>query len=144
MSHFEALVALLGGSGVIGKPLERDADLERLVASGLPAAAVSHLAKSTHAPLRELQNVTSIDRSTFSRRAGQHALLKPDESDRVARVARIAALAIEALGRDEGIAWLRRSNAALGDRVPMQMLGTDAGVRQVEQVIGRIEHGVFS
>lgn len=85
-----------------------------------------------------------IDKSTFSRRVKHQTLLKVDESDRVARLARVAALAAEALGRNEGMRWLREPNVALGNRVPLSMLGTDAGARQVEQVIGRIEHGVFS
>jgi putative toxin-antitoxin system antitoxin component (TIGR02293 family) len=102
------------------------------------------LAERTGTTLRELQEITHIDRSTFSRRVKQRALLKADESDRIARVARVAALAMEAFGRDAGLQWLREPNAALGERIPLAMLGTDAGARQVEQIIGRVEHGVFS
>jgi putative toxin-antitoxin system antitoxin component (TIGR02293 family) len=144
MNTLEVMVGLMGGIAFFERPVRRDADLERLVATGLPAEVVRHLAESTGASLKQLQEITFIDRSTFNRRIKQRALLKADESDRIARVARVAALAIEALGRDEGIRWLREPNAALGDRVPLGMLGTDAGVRQVEQIIGRIEHGVFS
>ncbi len=144
MSTFEAMVDLMGGRELFEGPVRRDADLEHVLAIGLPAAVVRHLAESTGTSLGELQEITLIDRSTFSRRIKQQALLKVDESDRVARVARVAALAIEALGRDEGLRWLREPNMALGNRVPLGMLGTDAGVRQVEQIIGRIEHGVFS
>ena len=138
------MVALLGGLGTVKARVERDADLEHAVAAGLPAGVVRHLAESTGASLKQLQDITLIDRSTFSRRMKHHARLKVDESDRIARVARIAALAMEALGRDDGLQWLREPNVALGDRIPLGMLGTDAGARQVEQIIGRIEHGVFS
>jgi putative toxin-antitoxin system antitoxin component (TIGR02293 family) len=143
-STFEAIVDLMGGRALFHGPVRRDADLERVVATGLPAEVVRHLAESTGMSLGELQEITRIDRSTFSRRIRQNALLKVDESDRIARVARVAALAMEALGHDEGLRWLREPNVALGTRVPLAMLGTDAGVRQVEQIIGRIEHGVFS
>jgi putative toxin-antitoxin system antitoxin component (TIGR02293 family) len=64
-----------------------------------------------------------------------------NDSDRIARV---AALAMATLGRDGGQRWLREPNVALGGRIPFEMLGTDAGSRQVEQIIGRIVHGVFS
>ena len=144
MSIIEAMVALLGGRALFRTSVRRDADLERIIVSGLPAEAVRHLAESTGTTLTQLQDVTLIDRSTFSRRIKQHARLKADESDRVARVARLAALAIEALGKDAALRWLREPNAALGRRVPLGMLGTDARARQVEQIIGRIEHGVFS
>jgi putative toxin-antitoxin system antitoxin component (TIGR02293 family) len=144
MSTVQAMFDLMGGLELFEGPARREADLEHVVATGLPAEVVRYLSESTGVSLRELQEITGIDRSTFSRRIKQQALLKVDESDRVARVARVAALAMEALGDDEGLQWLREPNAALGRRVPLSMLGTDAGVRQVEQIIGRIEHGVFS
>jgi putative toxin-antitoxin system antitoxin component (TIGR02293 family) len=144
MSTMETMIGLMGGRRLIRKRVRRETDLEQAVAAGLPAEVVRHLADSTGTTLRELQEVTLIDRSTFSRRIRQRARLKVDESDRIARVARVAALAMEALGRDEGLRWLREPNVALGKRIPLGMLGTDAGARQVEQIIGRIEHGVFS
>jgi putative toxin-antitoxin system antitoxin component (TIGR02293 family) len=144
MSTLETMILLMGGPKRLRKQVRRDTDLEQAVATGLPAEVVRHLADSTGATLRELQEITFIDRSTFARRIRQRARLKVDESDRIARVARVAALAMDALGRDEGLLWLREPNAALGGRIPLGMLGTDAGARQVEQVIGRIEHGVFS
>ena len=30
----------------------------------------------------------------------------------------------------------------LGERIPIELLETDVGARQVEQVLGRIEHGI--
>jgi putative toxin-antitoxin system antitoxin component (TIGR02293 family) len=144
MSTVGVMLDLMGGAGVFKEALEGEADLERAVVGGLPATVVSNLAKSTGAPLRALQQISSINKSTFDRRLKLHGRLKTDESDRIARVARVAALAIEALGRDNGLIWLRTVNLALGRRVPLEMLGTDAGIRQVEQIIGRIEHGVFS
>jgi putative toxin-antitoxin system antitoxin component (TIGR02293 family) len=144
MSTLETMILLMGGPKLLRKRVRQETDLEQAVATGLPAEVVRHLAGSTGATLKELQEITLIDRSTFSRRIKQDARLKADESDRIARVARIAALAMDALGRAEGLQWLREPNVALGDRIPLGMLRTDAGARQVEQIIGRIEHGVFS
>jgi putative toxin-antitoxin system antitoxin component (TIGR02293 family) len=127
MSIFAVMVDLLGGRELFEGPVRRDANLEHAVATVLPAQVVRHLAESTGMSLGELQEVTLIDRSTFSRRIKQQALLKSDESDRIARVARVAALAIEALGHDDGLRWLREPNLALGKRIPLAMLGTDAG-----------------
>ena len=57
----------------------------------------------------------------------------------------IAARAVEVLG-SEGKAsrWLRRPNRALGGKPPVALLDTDLGTQQVEAVLGRIEHGVYS
>ena len=40
--------------------------------------------------------------------------------------------------------WLSSPKAALGGAVPSELAKTEAGAREVEALIGRIEHGVFS
>jgi putative toxin-antitoxin system antitoxin component (TIGR02293 family) len=71
--------------------------------------------------------------------------LRADESDRLFRVARIAVQATEVLGSVEKASrWLHRPNLALGDQAPLKLLDTDIGARQVEEILGRIEHGVYS
>jgi putative toxin-antitoxin system antitoxin component (TIGR02293 family) len=61
------------------------------------------------------------------------------------RVARVAALAEEILGNKAKAArWLRRANQALGGKTPLRTLDTDLGASQVETVLHRVEHGVFS
>jgi putative toxin-antitoxin system antitoxin component (TIGR02293 family) len=72
------------------------------------------------------------------------AMKGQDEAERLAKDVRIVALATRALGETEGFAWLQRSNAALGGCTPLELSGTEAGMRRVEQIIGRIEYGVYS
>jgi hypothetical protein len=40
--------------------------------------------------------------------------------------------------------WLRTPKGALGDATPLAFAATDVGAREVEDLIGRAEHGVFS
>ena len=40
--------------------------------------------------------------------------------------------------------WLRRPNRALNGELPIDLLDTDVGARQIEDVLGRIAHGVVS
>lgn len=57
----------------------------------------------------------------------------------------IAARASEVLGgQEKATHWLNRPNRALGGRRPLDLLDTDLGIQQVEQVLGRIEYGVYS
>jgi putative toxin-antitoxin system antitoxin component (TIGR02293 family) len=61
------------------------------------------------------------------------------------RVARVTARAAEALGDGaKAERWMRAPNRALRGARPVDLLDGDAGVREVERVLGRIEHGVFS
>ena len=78
-------------------------------------------------------------------RRKRDAKLRAGESDRRSRVARVAALAEEILGdKVKAARWLRRPNLTLGGKTPLQTLDTDIGASQVETVLHRVEHGVFS
>jgi putative toxin-antitoxin system antitoxin component (TIGR02293 family) len=45
---------------------------------------------------------------------------------------------------DDAATWLRRPNRALNGESPIHLLDTDVGARQVEDVLGRITHGIVS
>lgn len=82
---------------------------------------------------------------TLERRIAEDAPLKIEEADGIARLLRVAAHARRTFG-DNSLAdeWLRSPNSLLGDNVPIHMARTDLGGREVEAILGRIEHGVFS
>jgi putative toxin-antitoxin system antitoxin component (TIGR02293 family) len=40
--------------------------------------------------------------------------------------------------------WLRKAQANLGDRSPLQLVATDSGARAVEEVLVALEHGIFA
>ena len=40
--------------------------------------------------------------------------------------------------------WLRAPKLALGGKTPLDLASTETGARQVEDLIGRLEHGVFT
>jgi putative toxin-antitoxin system antitoxin component (TIGR02293 family) len=60
-------------------------------------------------------------------------------------MARLFALAEEVLeSADAARDWLREPQAGLGNRIPLEMMGTEAGAREVEDLLLRIEHSVLS
>ncbi len=144
MTSVAAIVDVLGGSAGLNI---NEASLEALrerVRSGLPYGAMESLMHQLALGTDELGDVVGIPRRTLARRK-RLGSLSPEESDRLLRIGRIAATAVEVLGsRDKAARWLHRSNRALGGDCPLELLDTDLGSRQVEEVLGRIEHGVFS
>ena len=71
--------------------------------------------------------------------------LTPAESDRVMRYARLLGRAVEVLeGEDAARRWLTRPQYGLGGAVPLDFAETEAGAREVENVLGRIDYGVYS
>lgn len=65
--------------------------------------------------------------------------------DRNLRLARIETAAREMMGGDSNAAilWLNTSCALFGHSTPIEHAITEAGGRDVEELIGRLRHGVF-
>jgi putative toxin-antitoxin system antitoxin component (TIGR02293 family) len=111
------------------------------VAHGIPAAFARQIEGQglTHDDIRMI-----IPDRTLERRIADGATLKLEEADGIARLLRVVEFARRVFG-DDTLAdeWLRAANPELGD-IPIRMARTDLGGREVEAVLGRIEHGVFS
>jgi putative toxin-antitoxin system antitoxin component (TIGR02293 family) len=137
------LVQVLGGPNVV-KRVRTEDDLRERLREGLPYESFEALRRGFDLSQNDLAAVLGLPGRTLARRKTQHRL-RPDESDRLVRLARIAALAEDVLGkRHTAAAWLRTPNRALGGEAPLARLDTDLGTRQVEQVLGRIAHGIAS
>ncbi len=92
----------------------------------------------------EMADLVLISERTLSRRR-KEGRLEPDESDRVLRVQRLLLQARELFDGDESKArrWFHSGFSDLGGESPLSLARTDAGAREVERFIGRLEHGVF-
>ena len=56
----------------------------------------------------------------------------------------VAEAAVALFGQRRSLAWMQTANRALGGARPADLLVTSDGAREVADVLGRIEHGVFS
>jgi putative toxin-antitoxin system antitoxin component (TIGR02293 family) len=114
------------------------------IRAGLPMVEFEALLELLGLGAEELAAHLSISRSTLVRRRKSRRL-DPQESDRLLRYARLYARAESTFG-DESAAqqWLKAPARALGFESPLHFAETEAGAREVENLLGRIEHGVFS
>ncbi len=145
MTAAEYVIEVLGGPKVFkGRTLPSAAELRNRVRTGLPYQSLESIRERLHLSLPEAAIVLHVPLRTLARRRHGRKL-DADESDRLYRLARIAGQAVAVLGTEEKAAtWLRRANRALNGEVPLGLLDTDLGARQIEDVLGRIEHGVVS
>lgn len=143
MSSMKPLTELLGGRDVLGHlPSTRD-DLVELIRHGLPYRSFEKVAEALDSSVDEVAATLDVPRSNLTRRK-KTGLLKKDESEKVLRLARIALRAEEVLGSmEKAYRWLRTPNRALGGQRPMEMLDLEIGAREVEDVLGRIQYGVY-
>lgn len=136
------VVSVLGGPKVVGRKVRSPGDLAELVREGLPFASLEAVREGYGISRDVLCTILHLSPRNFLRRKGQ-ARLSPDESDRLYRLARVIAHANRVFeDPEESADWIRSPNVALGKQQPLTLLDTDIGVQQVDQVLGRIEHGI--
>lgn len=112
--------------------------------NGLPIQAVD--AAIQHGILtRKEAYALVITRRALSSRRRQGRRLTLEESDNLSRIARLTIRAAETFGSpNEGVRWLRVPNGALAGRSPIDLLRSGEGAVLVEQILGRIDHGVYT
>ena len=116
----------------------------RSLKEGLPVQELEDLRRGLDVPMDRLAPMLGISKATLHRRkiAGR---LDPRESDRVVRFAKLlgqAASVMESL--ENGRRWMSSPQVALGGAIPLEFAETEVGAREVEDLLGRIEYGVYS
>lgn len=138
----EGVLDVLGGAKVLGRGVRSLEELVDKVRNGLPFAALSAVMEEYGISRDVVCDVLQLSSRNFLRRKEQKRL-SADESDRLYRLARVLAHANRVFeDPDESAEWIQTPNAALGKQQPLTLLDTDIGVQQVDQVLGRIEHGI--
>jgi len=139
----DGVLIVLGGPKVVGRSVRSPEDLAQRVREGLPFSALSAVVQQYGISRDVVCEILHLSRRNFLRRKQQNRL-SPDESDRLYRLARVLAHANRVFEDPEQSAdWIQTPNAALGKQQPLTLLDTDIGVQQVDQVLGRIEHGII-
>jgi putative toxin-antitoxin system antitoxin component (TIGR02293 family) len=145
MTATEYVLDVLGGASVFkGRTVPTSTELRERIKRGLPYRALESVRERLRLSVPEAASVLHMPPRTLARRR-QTRKLDGDESDRLYRIARVAAQAFAVFStEDNATTWLRRPNRALNGESPIHLLDTDVGARQVEDVLGRIAHGIVS
>lgn len=126
-------------------PFQDNFRLAALVQAGLPARIIREVAEALAVSPVQFAQTVQIAPRTLLRRLSDNTRLKADESERVVRIARLLKRATEVLENEEDAAqWFRHPLRTLGGKAPLDMCATEPGAREVETVLGRLEHGVFN
>ena len=116
----------------------------KCIQDGLPIEELDALQTSLDVPMETLATKLGISKATLHRRKLE-GRLDPVESDRVVRFARLMGQTVKVFGSEaEGRDWLNTPQFGLGGAVPLDYAETEIGAREVENLLGRIEYGVYS
>ena len=127
----------LGGRQALGIEVSSEADLARLVHSGIRLRVLDHVGFSKQ----------EIERFIIPARTWRHRMIKQEpltieESDRVIRLTRLQVLAEEVFGDvEKANRWLREGLGILDGKAPLEVARTESGARLIEQLLAKIDWG---
>ena len=134
-----------GALGLLGLGAMSASDLVAEVERGLPFSALERFKTRTALTWDAICGLVHLPMRTLTRRraAGR---LDSAESDRLVRGARLFHQMLALFEGDENAAraWLTRPQRGLGGAIPLEFARTETGAREVERLLGRLEHGVVA
>lgn len=119
--------------------------LAKKVEAGFSYGSFERVGRVSGLSLDDLRMAVRIAPRTLVRRR-QENRLSPEESDRLVSLSRVLSLTFDLFEGDArgGLRWFMQPNRALGGMAPIEAAATETGSREVENLIGRLEHGVFA
>jgi len=114
------------------------------VRNGLPAAMFEQVASTLGLSTSTLAAKLGIARRTVTRKRGNGAPLSSDTSEKLLRVARVRNLGRTLFTTDEAVSeWLSKPDSSLANMAPWDLLDTELGAREVENLLRALAYGHF-
>lgn len=136
------------GRGELGGTVEdRGATIQTPVVErirkGLAFREFSALQDLLKIPEEALGKYLGISNATLHRRK-KDSTFSQAESERLVRFTRLFGIALGVFGTEEASrSWLKTENPGTAGETPLSYADTEFGAREVENLLGRIDHGIF-
>lgn len=113
--------------------------------AGLAKAEVRDVSRQLELTVRELAPILDTTERTLARRLEGTGELGKSESERLLLLRQLAEHGVDVF-EDQGKfnRWLRRPLPLLANQSPLDLLDTASGFQVVDELLGRIEYGVYS
>lgn len=117
----------------------------RQLLEGIQRAKFAKVAKEiAMIPEKELAQISGLSQRTISRMSDDQ-LLPPQSAEVIISIMRTYQRAVEVFeSEDTAHKWLKTSLPVLGNQTPLQATSNRFGAELVLDLLGRIEHGVYS
>ncbi|MDO3644472.1 antitoxin Xre/MbcA/ParS toxin-binding domain-containing protein [Mucilaginibacter sp. L3T2-6] len=144
-NHALSFVNLLGGKTIVNSPVQSDFDLITLSSEGLTKASldalISHLGISKKS---FSENILDTSVKTLERKKSTDKLDRRTSSH-IIEITKVVEHAFEVFEDEEKVKhWLNSPNRALNNIKPIDLFYLPTGLGMVNDILGRIEEGVYS
>jgi putative toxin-antitoxin system antitoxin component (TIGR02293 family) len=129
-----------------GKTESQMTPLEKMdmVRVGVTKRDLERLKERTELDYDMLAHALSVTRATLINKKGKEKF-NSSVSERIVSLADLYSYGYEVFEDEERFnGWMFRPNKALGGKTPYELIDNQYGREEVRNIIGRIEHGVYS
>lgn len=123
--------------------INKRTDLISLVRSGIKAKNLNSIQKFTSLSESELSHILPISKRQLERYDSSHKLNK-EITAHIIQIIELFKKGYKLFGEEKFSLWIRTPNKVLDQNRPYELMDTSIGIELIEDVIGRIEHGVYS
>ena len=118
-------------------------DLIEIARSGIPTKYIKSIQDYTTLTDKELVAILPISQRQLIRYASDHVLNKGITSHLI-QLIELFQKGYKLFGAEKFNLWIRTPNKVLTNYPPIEIMDTSIGIEMIEDIIGRIEHGVYS
>jgi putative toxin-antitoxin system antitoxin component (TIGR02293 family) len=142
--HYKKLIDILGKKHLKSK-VESPFDFIQIATDGVNADVLKNFRVHFNLSRDLMANMLNVSAPTIYRWTRSNKILERNLSVKLFEITDLFLYGSEVFGNDKNFfKWLNLPNTALGGMEPIELIEIPGGVSKVRDVIGRIEHGVYS
>ena len=144
-NNIEGVTHWLGFSKIMSNKIITDFDLIFLAIDGITKASITTLAGHLGISRKYIsENIFDVSVKTLERKENK-AKMDKKTSSHALEIAKVVQHAHKVFRDNQKVKrWLSKENQALHDRKPVELFDTLTGISMVNDLLGRIEEGVYS
>ncbi|MFD1064021.1 antitoxin Xre-like helix-turn-helix domain-containing protein [Winogradskyella litorisediminis] len=143
-SKYDKIMSVLGGSSNFENNISSDLDLISISRKGLPKSVIVTISELLGISMEKMSDLIHISHRTIQRKKPED-LLNVYSTEQILEIAEVISKGVEVFNSiDIFTKWLHQEIRYLNYQKPLDYLDTSFGTKMVLDILGRVEHGVYS
>jgi len=118
-------------------------DLVQLSRKGVSMQVLKKILEFTKLTSKEMSQILPVSERQLVRYTADH-ILRKDISAHLIQLVELFDKGYQVFGKDKFQKWIRSEIIVLEDKCPIDFMDTPIGINLLEDILGRIEYGVYS